>query len=71
MLQPPSVLAIVLHVLQGRRAEGKGESLPCWGSLPAQATIYTSFVLHESLWLGTASSVPMGCPLFPFSLLFP
>lgn len=34
MLQPPGVLTVILHVLQGRRAEGQGGHSPAGGPNP-------------------------------------
>ena len=57
VLQPPGVLPVVLHVLQGRRAEGEGGSLPRRGSQPAT---FISFSPRKSPQRVCGSSLPAG-----------
>lgn len=73
VLQPPGMLPIILHVLQGRRVEGEGVT-PLLLRLPAPSAhhfINFSSPKNPTVFLGVCSQQGHGLPLFPFSLSVP
>jgi len=65
VLQPPGVLPIVLHILQGRRAEGRGR-FPTDGPSPPVLSAF-HLVKAPSMSAGVRSQQDHGLPLLLFS----